>query len=250
MAESTSKKKNYKQGVVLITILVLPSLFYLLLTTGKHNFIYLPNIVYNQGEYTIDKTGKEYPAEKDVQIKWNSISGVDLKTGKPTALSQLPKKIYLVQFMDNDSIAAKDLALLRMINHQLGERLVPFEELQFLTLWKEKWNGSDISKIGNSINADYKSWNHIALNTNDFLTIKKQFFALPILDNDINLPSNQFVFILDKENKVRTGWDKQDRVFFGYNAGKEYVNKLLLEDAKLLLAEYLKSLKSRDAQNK
>lgn len=243
-----SKKKNLLKGVVLITILVLPSLFYLVLTTGKHNFIYLPNIVYHQGEYTIDKTSKEYPENEDVQIKFATLFGWDLETNKAVEFDALPKEVYAVQFYESDTLLDKDAALYRLIDHQIAKRFVPFKDLTMLTIWSSKNADTNYKSLKSKLNSDFKSWKHIKVDPKTFTILKNQFFIKPV--QALKPADKQLLFVMDKERKLRTGWDKQDNIFFAYNAGKEYVNKLLLEDMKLLLAEYLKSLKSRDAENK
>lgn len=241
-------KKAFIKGVVLISILVLPSLFYLLLTTGKHNFIYLPNIIQlSDSEFTIDKTGKQYPEHQELELKFGNIQARNLKNDSNILLNNLPKKVYALHFVDLQEISDTEGAFFRMFDHQIGKRLVPFEDLEVLTIVKKPLGSNLKTYLDSKLKLKLESWQLMEVNSQDFDKLYEQVNIPPVQEKEI--PVFRQIYVMDKLHKLRTGWDKQDRVFYTYDGGKEYINKLLLEDLKLLLAEYLKSLKSRKAND-
>jgi len=231
--------------VVLLVVIVLPSVFYLLMTMGKHNFIYLPNVVVDQGQYVVDRNGKSYPDESNYQINFPKASAIDLASNKEINLDKLPKKVYAVQFYEKDSVGILDASLFFKAQTQLAEKLRGYEAVELLTFYKSAEAKTHYSTLEKKIEKQFSNWTHLQVEPHIFDNLKHQVFIDPVKNE--NLDDSRLFVILDKKKQMRTGYDKQkeDKYIFAYDAGREYSIKLLVEDLKLLLAEYHKELKSK-----
>ena len=236
--------------VVLLVVIVLPSVFYLLMTMGKHNFIYLPNVVVDNGEFTVDRNGKAYPEELNYTINFSSGSATDLKTKESVKLDDLPAKVYAVQFYEKDTAGILDASLFFKAQTQLAEKLRGYEDIQLLTFYKSSHARDMYDYFENKMEKEFSGWKHLQVDEHVFDDLKHQVIIDPIKKKDIDV--TRLFVILDKEKQMRTGYDKQreDKYIFAYDVGREYSIKLLVEDLKLLLAEYHKELKSKKKNEK
>ncbi len=230
--------------VVLLVVIVLPSVFYLLMTMGKHNFIYLPNVVVDNNTYTVDRNGKSFPDESNYTIRFPEVNALNLGSGEQVKLNSLPKKVYAVQFYEKDTVGILDASLFFKAQTQLAEKLRGFNDVQLITFYKSENAKQLHSYLEQKIEKTFSGWMHIEVKPHVFDDLKHQVFIDPISQKEIE-DSRLFV-ILDKNRQMRTGYDKQqeDKYIFAYDAGQEYSIKLLVEDLKLLLAEYHRELKS------
>lgn len=231
--------------VVLLVVIVLPSVFYLLMTMGKHNFIYLPNVVVDNGQYTVDRNGKTFPDEANYKINFPSGKAVDLGESKEIRLENLPKKVYAVQFFEKDSVGILDASLFFKAQTQLAEKLRGLADIQLITFYRSTDAKVLHKTIEEKMGKPFSNWMQLQVEPHVFDDLKHQVFIKPVKKEDLD-DSRLFV-ILDKDKQMRTGYDKQreDKYIFAYDVGREYSIKLLVEDLKLLLAEYHKELKSK-----
>ena len=232
--------------VVLLVVIVLPSVFYLLMTMGKHNFIYLPNVVVDNGTYTVDRNGKAFPEELNYTIRFPEAQVTDLETGEQLGLSELPEKVYAVQFYEKDTIGILDASLFFKAQTQLAEKLrIHQKDLQLITFYKSSDAKEMFKYLQEKTEKSFSGWMHLQTPSHVFDDLKHQVFIEPVKQKELD-DSRLFV-VLDKKKQMRTGYDKQreDKYIFAYDAGREYSIKLLVEDLKLLLAEYERELKSK-----
>ena len=236
--------------VVLLVVIVLPSVFYLLMTMGKHNFIYLPNIVVDNGTFEVDRNGKMYPEDANYIIRFPKTDGYNLETGEAFSLNQLPEKVYAIQFYDKDSAGVLDVSLFFKAQTQLAEKLRGYKDIELITVYKSG-NAKEIyTHVKKEMDKEFSNWKHVKVDGHVYDDLKHQMFIDPI--QKIDLDQSRLFMIIDKTRQMRTGFDKQreDKYIFAYDAGREYSIKLLVEDLKLLLAEYSKELKSKENNDK
>ena len=235
--------------VVLLVVIVLPSVFYLLMTMGKHNFIYLPNIVVDNGEFKVDRNGSVYPEDLNYKIDIPSGTAMDLDLNEVMNLNQLPKKIYAVQFYEKDTAGILDASLFYKAQTQLAEKLRGFDEIELLTFYKSDSSDMIHSFFEKKLEKQFASWKHLKVAPHVFDNLKHQMFIDPI--KEIDRDDSRLFMILDKNRQMRTGYDKQNenKYTFAYDVGREYPIKLLVEDLKVLLAEYKRELKSKKAND-
>ena len=212
------KKEDLYKKIVLGLLFVFPLLVYLFFASGKNNFAKLP--ILSKGITEIQNL--EFQADNPVSLK-DQISiigywGGSLKNKQAEALN-LNEKIY--------------------------KRFYEFADFQFVFFVnKNRLSQVDSLKraLKEGVGTDLTKWNFIAATTYE---IQTHFTSLqtPIkLDQDGSTP---YVFIIDKDLNLRGRNDDEDSgTLYGFDARSvAQINKKMIDDVKVILAEYRLALK-------
>jgi len=212
------KKEDLYKKIVLGLLFVFPLLVYLFFASGKNNFAKLP--ILSKGITEIQNL--EFQADNPVSLK-DQISiigywGGSLKNKQAEALN-LNEKIY--------------------------KRFYEFADFQFVFFVnKNRLSQVDSLKraLKEGVGTDLTKWNFIAATTDE---IQTHFTSLqtPIkLDQDGSTP---YVFIIDKDLNLRGRNDDEDSgTLYGFDARSvAQINKKMIDDVKVILAEYRLALK-------
>jgi len=212
------KKEDLYKKIVLGLLFVFPLLVYLFFASGKNNFAKLP--ILSKGITEIQNL--EFQADNPVSLK-DQISiigywGGSLKNKQAEALN-LNEKIY--------------------------KRFYEFADFQFVFFVnKNRLSQVDSLKraLKEGVGTDLTKWNFIAATTDE---IQTHFTSLqtPIkLDQDGSTP---YVFIIDKDLNLRGRNDDEDSgTLYGFDARSvAQINKKMVDDVKVILAEYRLALK-------
>ncbi len=212
------KKEDLYKKIVLGLLFVFPLLVYLFFASGKNNFAKLP--ILSKGITEIQNL--EFQADNPVSLK-DQISiigywGGSLKNKQAEALN-LNEKIY--------------------------KRFYEFADFQFVFFVnKNRLSQVDSLKraLKEGVGTDLTKWNFIAATTDE---IQTHFTSLqtPIkLDQDGSTP---YVFIIDKDLNLRGRNDDEDSgTLYGFDARSvAQINKKMIDDVKVILAEYRIALK-------
>jgi len=212
------KKEDLYKKIVLGLLFVFPLLVYLFFASGKNNFAKLP--ILSKGIMEIQNL--EFQADNPVSLK-DQISiigywGGSLKNKQAEALN-LNEKIY--------------------------KRFYEFADFQFVFFVnKNRLSQVDSLKraLKEGVGTDLTKWNFIAATTDE---IQTHFTSLqtPIkLDQDGSTP---YVFIIDKDLNLRGRNDDEDSgTLYGFDARSvAQINKKMIDDVKVILAEYRLALK-------
>ncbi|MDA0779399.1 MAG: hypothetical protein O2810_01550 [Bacteroidetes bacterium] len=198
-----------KKYIVLAILFIFPLVVYLFFASGVNRFAKLP---------VLTKNVQEISAYSDAQFK---------------------DRITVLGFFGNVLQDKKALAL--NLNQKIYKRFYKFTDFQFLIALPE---GSEAQaenlkqEIEGTTGTDMSRWNFVFLSPNDLQGVFKSL-NLP-LSLDSNL-SNPFVFIIDRDVNLR-GRDDDD--FFGYDARSVAdINNNMVDDVKVILAEYRLALK-------
>ena len=212
------KKEDLYKKIVLGLLFVFPLLVYLFFASGKNNFAKLP--ILSKGITEIQNL--EFQADNPISLK-DQISiigywGGSLKNKQAEALN-LNEKIY--------------------------KRFYEFADFQFVFFVnKNRLSQVDSLKraLKEGVGTDLTKWNFIAATTDE---IQTHFTSLqtPIkLDQDGSTP---YVFIIDKDLNLRGRNDDEDSgTLYGFDARSvAQINKKMIDDVKVILAEYRLALK-------
>ena len=212
------KKEDLYKKIVLGLLFVFPLLVYLFFASGKNNFAKLP--ILSKGITEIQNL--EFQADNPVSLK-DQISiigywGGSLKNKQAEALN-LNEKIY--------------------------KRFYEFADFQFVFFVnKNRLSQVDSLKraLKEGVGTDLTKWNFIDATTDE---IQTHFTSLqtPIkLDQDGSTP---YVFIIDKDLNLRGRNDDEDSgTLYGFDARSvAQINKKMIDDVKVILAEYRLALK-------
>jgi len=212
------KKEDLYKKIVLGLLFVFPLLVYLFFASGKNNFAKLPILSKGITEIQILEFQADNPVSLKDQISIIGYWGGSLKNKQAEALN-LNEKIY--------------------------KRFYEFADFQFVFFVnKNRLSQVDSLKraLKEGVGTDLTKWNFIAATTDE---IQTHFTSLqtPIkLDQDGSTP---YVFIIDKDLNLRGRNDDEDSgTLYGFDARSvAQINKKMIDDVKVILAEYRLALK-------
>lgn len=203
-----------KKYLVLIVLFVLPLVAYLFFASGINNFAKLPVLTEN-------------------------IEQLELITKK-----EFNNKISILLFLGNDIENREGDAL--NLNQKIYKRFYQFKDFQFISispLGNENKSKLLKEKLSSGTNTDMKNWSFIHLDKDK---INELFLSLNTnLELDENL-SSPYAYIIDKFSSLR-GRDDSDGIKFGYDSRSVAdINNNMLDDVKIILAEYRLALKKNN----
>ena len=203
-----------KKYLVLIVLFVLPLVAYLFFASGINNFAKLP-------------------------VLTNNIEELELITKK-----EFNNKISILLFLGNDIENREGDAL--NLNQKIYKRFYQFKDFQFISispLGNENKSKLLKEKLSSGTNTDMKNWSFIHLDKDK---VNELFLSLNTnLELDENL-SSPYAYIIDKFSSLR-GRDDSDGIKFGYDSRSVAdINNNMLDDVKIILAEYRLALKKNN----
>tara|TARA_B100001173_G_scaffold196936_1_gene169830 strand:+ start:1178 stop:1840 length:663 start_codon:yes stop_codon:yes gene_type:complete len=207
-----------KKKIVLGVLFIFPIVIYLFFASGKNNFAKLPVLSEDVLELDIFKSFEERKVRLKDKITILGYWGDNLNFKKAEALN-LNEKIY--------------------------KRFYEFNDLQFVIIMQEN-KESEIKLLKNELRdgagTNLLKWNFL---TSSKENIERHFNSLKIpliLEKNLSSP---YVFIIDKEKKLRGRNDDEDiGVLYGFDARSvAEINKKMIDDVKVILAEYRLALK-------
>ena len=153
-------------------------------------------------------------------------------------------KISILLFLGNDIEDREGDAL--NLNQKIYKRFYQFKDFQFISispLGNENKSKLLKEKLSSGTNTDMKNWSFIHLDKNK---INELFSSLNTnLELDENL-SSPYAYIIDKFSSLR-GRDDSDGIKFGYDSRSVAdINNNMLDDVKIILAEYRLALKKNN----
>ena len=195
-------------------LFVLPLVAYLFFASGINNFAKLP-------------------------VLTNNIEELELITKK-----EFNNKISILLFLGNDIENREGDAL--NLNQKIYKRFYQFKDFQFISispLGNENKSKLLKEKLSSGTNTDMKNWSFIHLDKDK---INELFLSLNTnLELDENL-SSPYAYIIDKFSSLR-GRDDSDGIKFGYDSRSVAdINNNMLDDVKIILAEYRLALKKNN----
>ena len=213
--------KNLKKYLILGFLFFFPIFVYVFLSTGINNFAKLPVLT----ETVMDIEN----------IEGNS-ANVSFKN-----------KISVVAFWGGDVDNKKSEAL--NLNQKIYKRFYEFQDFQFVLLHDKSDNEAieDLkSDLVSGVGTDLKNWNFISTTQSNIKMIFDSFKTNIDLDNSFSTP---YVFIVDRNLSLRGRDDDEDiGMLFGFNSQSvAEINNKMVDDVKIILAEYRLALKKNDS---
>ena len=213
--------KNLKKYLILGFLFFFPIFVYVFLSTGINNFAKLPVLTENVTDIE--------------NIEGNS-ANVSFKN-----------KISIVAFWGGDVKNKKSEAL--NLNQKIYKRFNEFQDFQFVLLHNKNDNEAieDLkSDLVSGVGTDLKNWNFIPTTQSNIKMIFDSFKTNIELDNSFSTP---YVFIVDRNLSLRGRDDDEDiGMLFGFNSQSvAEINNKMVDDVKIILAEYRLALKKNDS---
>lgn len=222
----TDKKSRYTQAFKIILILIIPSLFYVVLSTGNHDIARLPyyGVEEVEGVDTVYHVPANFAFESQ---KGDSISWKDLR-GKVVVINQF---------------CAKCSAQSHRVMSQIAEIANHFddkEDVVFLSMTKEPQRDSAIVREEYREKLEHlgSRWYLGAMDSTAWAGIWSEEFFANELAESIEQNPDHLVLVLDQEGYIRARLD-----------GIQYLEKRGVEDAiKVLRFKNFKAVKSDEGQ--
>ena len=214
-------KQKIQKNLVLTILFIFPVVIYLFFASGKNNFAKLPVLTYGINDLS------KFISNEDRQV-------------------ELKNNITILCYWGSDINNRKGDAF--NLNQKIYKRFYEFKDFQFVFVI----DSSEINKINDfkkdlsiGLGSDLSNWRFLIAN-------KKQMDNLfNALQTDLSLSdlmSISTVFIIDKSKNLR-GRDDDDDIgtLFGYNSSSvAEINNKMVDDVKVILAEYRLALKKNN----
>ena len=231
------KMKNITTLILLALLLVVPPIIYSYVTKGYNNFIKLEVV----GEKK--DNGEDHKISKFSLInQHNEIINNDTMLGNiyvadfffttcPTICPVMTKNMAYIQ--NKLSVYPN----LRFLSHTVNpDTDTPERFLEYIEEMKQK-----------NIDVDLKNWDFLTGEKDDIYEVAKSYFVN--VSPDSLAPGgflhSEYFILIDKEGRVRSGIDKNGNVLGVYDGTKEVQMKDLVNDVKVLMAEYKRPKKTK-----
>jgi len=210
------KRNEINKKIVLGILFIFPLLVYLFFASGKNNFAKLPVLTSGVSEI------RDLDSSSTIQFK---------------------DKITILGYWGGSLEEKKAEAL--NLNEKIYKRFYEFEDFQFVFLVNEAY-GTQVEQLKNAlkegVGTDLSKWNFVTLTQE---TMRTHFSSLqtPLKLNEV--ASTPYVFIIDKDANLRGRNDDEDQgIVYGFDARSvAQINKKMIDDIKVILAEYRLALK-------
>ncbi len=214
-------KKSIKKYLILSFLFFFPIFIYIFLVSGINNFARLPILTTNV---------------IDIQSINGNLQGISLKDN-----------ISILGFWGGDVNLRKSEAL--NLNQKIYRRFFQFQDFQFvfLTTKDQETNINNLKEeLIRGVGTDLEKWNFIFTDEKEIQKIYNS------LKTDIELSeenSTPYVFIIDRDLNLRGRDDDEDiGKLYGFNAESvAEINNKMVDDVKIILAEYRLALKKNDS---
>ncbi|MBJ34268.1 MAG: hypothetical protein CMC89_06040 [Flavobacteriaceae bacterium] len=205
-----------KKYIVLAILFVFPLVVYLFFASGVNHFAKLPVLTQDIEEVT---NYSKY---------------------------QFKDRISILAFFGNNLENKKTLAL--NLNQMIYKRFYQFVDFQFLIALPAGIEAAAEqlkAEIAGVTGTDMSRWNILFLNDDQLQSLFGSLYLPLKLDQNLSSP---YVFIIDRDGNLR-GRDDDD--FVGYDArSAAEINNTMVDDVKVILAEYRLALKKYNQTRK
>ena len=214
-------KKSIKKYLILSFLFFFPIFIYIFLVSGINNFARLPILTTNV---------------IDIQSINGNLQGISLKDN-----------ISILGFWGGDVNLRKSEAL--NLNQKIYRRFFQFQDFQFvfLTTKDQETNINNLKEeLTRGVGTDLKKWNFIFTDEKEIQKIYNSLKTDIELSEENNTP---YVFIIDRDLNLRGRDDDEDiGKLYGFNAESvAEINNKMVDDVKIILAEYRLALKKNDS---
>lgn len=225
--------KKFNVGVTLFLIFVLPPLVYFYTTRGYNTFSKLE---------IIGEEGHKISPFSFINQDSNVVTNASLRGN-----------IYIANFFFTTCPTICPIMIKNMAYAQ--KKLSVYPNIRFLSHTVDPINDTPqrmldyIKELKNkNVNVDLSNWDFVTGNKKDIYDIANSYFVNVSPDSLAPggfLHSEYFV-IVDKEGRVRSGIDKNNNVVGVYDGTNDAKMKDLVNDIKVLLAEYKRPTKKNE----
>ena len=188
---------------LLLTILLLPSFFYLIMSTGKHNFTKLP--VYGPKDAVLNAEGK-YDTIYHTIPPFKFIN----QDGKSVSNEDLLGHIYVADFFfaTCPTICPKMTTNMAYIQNKFKEK----EDLRFISITVNPIDDTPevLKEYANKVHADTKTWSFLTGNKDKIYDVAFKGFFVSTMKDSIapgGFLHSKMLILIDRKGRVRGYFD-------------------------------------------
>lgn len=224
-----------KKYILLFAILLLPTLLYLLYVYGKgeQDFAHLPFVTYT------DTNGE--------QLKRKAPAfGFVNQDGETITDQNLDGKIYLVDFFFTSCPSICPIMTANMMKIQKRFEGFPEFELVSFTVDPNRDNPERLKEYAKDRMIDTEKWNFLTGEQDSLYRVAYQYLSSAMEDSlaDGGFLHTEYFVLVDKEGNLRSRDDEQGNIIGVYDGTSAQHTRDLIDDIKVLIAEYKMELKA------
>ena len=226
-----------KKYIILFAILLLPTILYLLFVygQGEQNFAHLPFVTYTDvsGE-VVNRKAPDF--------------GFTNQDGDSFTSNDLKDKIYLVDFFFTSCPSICPIMTANMMKVQ--KRFAGFEEFELVsfTVDPKRDHPVRLKEYADDRLIDTKRWNFLTGEQDSLYAVAYKFLSSAMEDSLAvgGFLHTEYFVLVDKEGNIRSRDDEQGNVIGVYDGTSAQHIRDLIDDIKVLIAEYNLELKKNE----
>ena len=224
-----------KKYLILFALLLLPSLLYLYLIQGKHNFAHLPYVTFTDDSG--DLVQREAPGFNLIDQNAESLTRADLKG-----------KIYVVNFFFTSCPSICPIMTANMT--KIHERFLHYDDLNILSLTVDPRRDTPETLKEYAVNRkiDSPKWHFLTGDKDSIYAVAYKFLSSAMEDGSApgGFLHTEYFVLVDKEGKMRSREDDNGNLIAVYDGTNSAHINDLIDDIKILIAEYNLELKKNN----
>ena len=207
-----------KKAALLLLVLIVPSVAYIVLTTGKHNI------------RTLGYYGQKYPGETEKDTIYHSIQPFSLtdENGNVFGDNQLENKIYVANFFSTNCKTCPELQTLMKSVHDVDD-FEKLKDLHFVSFSTDPQDSPEnLKRFSNEIKADSTRWHFLSGPKDAIYNLGLKSFMVDLTPVNNQPGQSDLIFLIDRKKHIR-----------GIYEGRSQTDvKRLIDETKVLIAEY------------
>lgn len=244
-----AKYKVTWKGAVLISILLLPSSIYLVLTTGRHNFVHLPIVGPREAIEVVDENGNTIVDTVYHQIPDFTLINQD---GDTVTREDMLGKIYVADFFFTRCptiCPAMQFSMLRLQN-----RFVDYNDFALVSHSVDPLFDTPevLNTYAEELGADLSNWTFLTGEKDSIYKLAYEGYFVNAMEDD-GAPGgflhSEYLVLVDKEGRIRSGLDDDGNIRGVYDGTSDHDVGELIDDIKVLMAEYRLALKKNEPKD-
>lgn len=229
------RETGARKYLVLFVLLLLPSLLYLFLIQGKHNFVHLPFVTYQ------DELGETH-------VRQSPNFRLINQNGDTLTRSDMLGKVHVVDFFFTSCPSICPIMTANMT--KLQERFAHYDDFNLLSLTVDPVRDTPevLKEYAVSRKVDTANW-HFLTGEKDSI-YKAAYGFLSSAMEDESAPGGflhtEYFVLVDKEGRMRSREDDNGNIIAVYDGTSAAHINDLIDDIKVLIAEYNLELKKNN----
>ena len=231
--------KGSKKYLLLFALLFLPTIFYLIYVYGKgeQNFAHLPFITYTDVDGQVHN--RNAPQFSFTNQEGNTITNEDVEG-----------KIYLVDFFFTSCPSICPIMTANLMKIQ--DRFAHYDEFMILshTVDPTRDSPAKLKEYAEDRNIDAKNWHFLTGEKDSLYSVAFEYLSSAMEDSLApgGFLHTEYFVLVDKEGRLRSREDDNGNIIGVYDGTNAQHIRDLIDDIKVLIAEYNLALKKNNKE--